>query len=64
MPSGFHLFGLMKDTLHRQHLPSNDDIIAAVKQWVTSTGGERVACKLLFIIVENAYLMVDYVEED
>jgi len=31
-------FGLMKDGPHGQHFPSNDAIIAAVKQWVISTG--------------------------
>jgi len=34
----FHLFVLMKDGLHGQHFLSNNDIIAAVKQWVTSAG--------------------------
>jgi len=26
--------------LHGQHFPSNDTIIAALKQWATSTGAE------------------------
>ena len=34
--SDFHLFGLMKDGLFRQHFPSNRTITAAVEQWVTS----------------------------
>jgi len=27
----------MKDKLHRQHFPSNSDILGAVKEWVAST---------------------------
>jgi len=30
----------MKDGLYGQYYPSNNTIIAAVKQWVTSAGGE------------------------
>jgi len=37
-PSDFYLFGPMKDGLHGQHFPGNNTIIAAVKQWVSSTG--------------------------
>ena len=37
-PSDFHLFRPMKDGLHGQHFPSNNTIIATVKQWVTSDG--------------------------
>ena len=40
LPSDFHLFGPVKDGLHGQHFPSNDAIIAAVKQWVTSAGAD------------------------
>jgi len=29
-----------KTGLYRQHFPSNDTIVAAVKQWVTSTGAD------------------------
>lgn len=34
------LFSSMKDKLCGQHFPSKDAIIAAVKQWVASTGGD------------------------
>jgi len=37
VPSDFHLFRLMKDSLSGQNLP-NDITIVAVKQCVTSTG--------------------------
>jgi hypothetical protein len=37
--SDFHLFGLMKDGLCRQHFPDNS-IIAAVRKWVTSCGAD------------------------
>ena len=40
MLSDFHLFRPMKDTLHGQCFHNNDIIIAAVKQWVTSTGAD------------------------
>jgi len=30
----------MKDGLHGQHFPSYNTFTAAVKQWVTSTGGD------------------------
>ena len=43
-PSDFHLFGTMKEGLHRQHFPSNDTIIAAVKQWVTPAGAAFYKC--------------------
>ena len=36
--SDFHLFRPMKDGLCRQHFPSNNVVIAAVKQWTTSAG--------------------------
>jgi hypothetical protein len=38
--SDFHLFRPMKDGLHEQHFPSNETIIAAVKQWTTSSGAD------------------------
>ena len=38
--SDFHLFGLMKDGLHWQHFLSSDAVVAAVKQWITSTGAD------------------------
>lgn len=37
MPSGFDLFGRMKDGLCGQHFPSSGVVIAGVKEWVTST---------------------------
>jgi len=39
-PSVFHLFGPMKDGLRGQHFPSNDAVVQAVKQWVTSAGAD------------------------
>ena len=39
-PSDFHLFRPMKDGLCGQHFPSNNVIIAAVKQWTTSAGAD------------------------
>ncbi len=44
MSSDFHLFGLMKDGLHRQHFPSSDAVITAVKQWVTSASADFYKC--------------------
>ena len=38
--SHFYLLWLIKDGLYRQHFLSNNAIIAAVKQWVISTGGD------------------------
>jgi len=51
-PSEFHLFGPMKDGLCRQHFPSNDAIVAPVKQWVTFAGADfyehsMCSCSLL-----------------
>jgi len=40
VPSDFGLFGRMKDGLCGQHFPSSGAIIAAVKEWVTSTGAD------------------------
>ena len=37
-PSDFHQFGLMKRGLCRQHFPSNNAIMVAMKQWVISAG--------------------------
>ena len=39
-PSDFHLFRSMKDGLCGQHFPSNNVVIAAVKQWTTSAGAD------------------------
>ena len=39
-PSDFHLFGQMKDGLRRQHFPSNDAVVPAVKQRTTSAGAD------------------------
>ena len=46
----------VKVGLHRQHFPSNDAIIAAVKQWVTHAGADFYECGiwLLFITDKNA----------
>ncbi|PNF17771.1 hypothetical protein B7P43_G06889, partial [Cryptotermes secundus] len=38
--SHFHLFGPMKDGLHGQHFPDNDDIIAAVRKWLASASAD------------------------
>mgnify|MGYP001861435069 CR=1 FL=1 len=40
VPSDFHLFWPIKDELHGQHFPSNNAIIAAVKQRVTSAAAD------------------------
>ena len=40
VPSDFHLFRPMKDGLCGQHFPSNNVVIAAVKQWTTSAGAD------------------------
>ena len=60
VPSDLHVLGVMNDGLYRQHVPSNNAIIAAVKQWVTSIAVvfASVACRLLFISGENAQLML------
>ena len=60
VPSSFHLIEPMKDGLHGQHFPSSGAIVAAVKQWVTSTVQilTSVSCRLLFIAGKNAQLMV------
>jgi len=39
-PSDFHLSRLKKEGLHGKHYPSNDAIIAAIQQWVNSTGAD------------------------
>jgi len=38
VPSNFQPFRLLKDGLCGQHFPSSDAVIAAMKQWITSTG--------------------------
>jgi len=55
-PSGFHLFRSIKDGLQGQHFPSNETSIAAVKQWVTSTGADfyEHVMQLLFMAGKNA----------
>jgi len=51
VPSAFCLFGPVKDGLQGHHFPSNDTVIVAAKQWVTSMGANFYQCafKLLFI---------------
>ena len=39
-PSDFHLFGPMKDEVHGQHFLSNNAIIAAAKQCITSASAD------------------------
>jgi len=39
-PSGFHLFGPMKDGLRWQYFSSKDAVIPAVKKWATSAGAD------------------------
>ena len=39
-PSDVHLFRPMKDGLRGQHLPSNEAVVRAVKQWATSAGAD------------------------
>jgi histone-lysine N-methyltransferase SETMAR len=48
-PSDFHLFGPIKDGLHR-HFPSNDAVIRAVKQWATSTGADFYECGMQALV--------------
>jgi len=38
--SGYNLPKPMKDGLCGQHLPSNDAVVPAVKQWATSAGAD------------------------
>ena len=46
-----HPFGPMKDGLHGQHFPGNDDIyIAAVKQWLTSMGADFHMCSVQSLV--------------
>jgi len=40
VPSDFHLFGSMKYGLRGQYFPSNYAVIAAVQQWIISTGAD------------------------
>ena len=50
-PFDFHLLKLMKD--NHQHFPSNNAIIAAVKQWVTSAVADIYrACRLFLLLVK------------
>ena len=49
-PSDFHLFGPMKDGLCGQHFPSNNAIIRAVKQWVTSAGADFYECGMQALV--------------
>lgn len=48
--SDFHLFKPMKDGLHGQHFPSNDTLIAPVKQWVISDGGDFYECGIQALV--------------
>ena len=54
--SHFHLLFRLKDGLYGQHFPSNETIITAVKQLVTSADADFIsrACVLSFITDENA----------
>ena len=49
-PSDFHLFGPMKDGLRGQHLPSNNAVVRAVKQWATSTGVDFYECSMQALV--------------
>ena len=49
-PSEFHLFAPMKDELYLQHFPSNNTIIAAVKQWVTFAGANIYKCGMQTLV--------------
>jgi len=40
----------MKDGLRRQHFPSNNAIMAAVKQWVTSIGADFYECDMQALV--------------
>jgi len=48
--SDFHLFGMTKNGLCGQHFPSDDTVIAAVKQWVTLAGAEHLLYKIVHFI--------------
>ena len=58
-PSAFHLFKLMKDVLYGQHFPSNDAIIAVVKQWsfLLVQIFLSMACRFLFINGKNVIVV-------
>jgi len=60
VPSDFHLFGPIKDGLYGQQFPSNEAVIAVVKQWVPSLVPifMSMACRVLFITAKNAKVMV------
>ena len=40
----------MKDGLRGQHFPSNDTVIAAVKQWVTSADTDFYECGMQALV--------------
>ena len=48
--SDFYLFGLMKNGLHGQHLPSSNTIITALKQSVTSAGADFHECSMQALV--------------
>jgi len=48
--SDFHLIWLMKDGLYRQHFSSNDAVIAAVKQWISSSGADFYVCSMQVLV--------------
>jgi len=49
-PSDFHTFRPMKDGLRRQHSPSNDTVVRAVKQWATSAGADFYECSMQALV--------------
>jgi len=48
--SDFHLFRSKKDGLRGQHFPSNNGIIAAMKQVVTSTSADFYKCRMQALV--------------
>jgi len=40
VPFDFHLFGPVKNGVYGQHFPSNNAVLASMKQWVTSAGAD------------------------
>ena len=66
LTSDFHLFRLMKDGLHEQHLPSKYVITGTVKQGVTTSGVNFYKCGMQALIHHWWKCIVndgDYVEK-
>jgi histone-lysine N-methyltransferase SETMAR len=64
-PSDFHLFGPMKDGLRAQYFPDNDTVIAAVREWVASTGADFYERSMQALVLRQRKCIAnggDYVE--